>query len=164
MRAWPFVAIPLAWVLQVLLAGRFGPLNAVPDLPLLLAAFAGLLMGPETGAATGFFVGLLQDLSFSRYVGLHALSKAAGGLAAGYLGKRVIPDALVVPFLVGFGVTFVDDLAALIILKTAGAGAFVLHRQMLVVTAGVYNAVLGPLAFMFLSRLCSRKPAVQGKV
>lgn len=164
MKAWPFAAIPLAWVLQVLLVGRFGPLNAVPDLCLLLAAFAGLLMGPETGAATGFFVGLLQDLSFSRYIGLHAMSKAAGGLAAGYLGRRVIPDALVVPFLVGFGVTLIDDLAALIILKAAGAGAFALHRQMLVLTAGVYNAVLGPPAYLFVSRLCSKKPAVQGKV
>lgn len=163
MKYWPLVAIPLSWILQVLLAARFGPINAIPDILLLLAAFSGLLMGPDAGAAMGFFAGLLQDISFGRYIGVHALSRAACGFVSGYAGKRVLPDSLAVPFLVGFGATLLDDLVSFVIFGVAGAGTFVLRRQMLVLTASAYNALLGPLAFMLVSRLSSGKPT-QGKM
>lgn len=164
MRYWGLIAIPAAWLVQAAVVGRAGPLAAVPDIPLLVAVFTGMTEGSDTGAAAGFCVGMLGDLSRSRYIGLHALSKAVAGYVAGIAGRRVFPDRLAVPFLCGLAASLANDVLLFVVLKIAGSGVTITSRISSILLAALYNGCLAPLVFLALFALEAKKPVIQGKM
>ncbi len=73
------------------------------NLILVLNVLAGLMAGPDIGAAAGFWGGLLVDLVTGRFLGLHALVGMATGYLAGAAGNRVYRNHFPVPSLVAAG-------------------------------------------------------------
>jgi rod shape-determining protein MreD len=75
------------------------------DLSPLLVAFVGLLCGSTVGAAAGFAVGLLVDLSLVQTLGLTSLVFTLVGYWCGRLRELRDPQAALTPLLVGTGAT-----------------------------------------------------------
>jgi rod shape-determining protein MreD len=75
------------------------------DLSPLLVAFVGLLCGSTVGAAAGFAVGLLVDLSLVQTLGLTSLVFTLVGYWCGRLRELRDPQAALTPLLVGAAAT-----------------------------------------------------------
>jgi rod shape-determining protein MreD len=75
------------------------------DLSPLLVAFVGLMCGSTVGAATGFAVGLLVDLSLVQTLGLTSLVFTLVGYWCGRLRELRDPQAALTPLLVGAAAT-----------------------------------------------------------
>jgi rod shape-determining protein MreD len=71
------------------------------DVSPLVVAFVGLQCGSIAGAATGFGVGLLVDLTLLQTLGLTSLIFTVVGYGAGRLRELRDPQAALVPLLVG---------------------------------------------------------------
>jgi rod shape-determining protein MreD len=71
------------------------------DLSPLVVAFVGLQCGSVTGAATGFGIGLLVDLTLLQTLGLTSLIFTVIGYGAGRLRELRDPQAALTPLLVG---------------------------------------------------------------
>ncbi len=75
----------LALVVQVGVLDQIVVLGAHPDVMIVLAASAGLVLGAERGATLGFFLGLVADLVLPSPYGLSALAYVFIAFGAGLL-------------------------------------------------------------------------------
>ena len=66
---------------------RFG---LAPDLGMAVLYFIGLLAGPIEGALAGVAVGLLLDIASAGLIGFSGITRGIVGLAAGYMGSRIL--------------------------------------------------------------------------
>lgn len=93
----------------VIVLFQIGAVSEVPvfgvnaDLSPLLVAFVGLLCGSTLGAATGFAVGLLVDLTLLQTLGLTSFVFTLIGYWCGRLRELRDPQAALTPLLVGGG-------------------------------------------------------------
>ncbi len=76
-------------------------LGVAIDLSPLVVAFVGLQCGSVAGAATGFGIGLLVDLTLVQTLGLTSLIFTTIGYGAGRLRELRDPQAALTPLLVG---------------------------------------------------------------
>ncbi|MGH2853690.1 MAG: rod shape-determining protein MreD [Solirubrobacteraceae bacterium] len=76
-------------------------LGVAIDLTPLVVAFVGLQCGSVAGAATGFGIGLLVDLTLVQTLGLTSLIFTVIGYGAGRLRELRDPQAALTPLLVG---------------------------------------------------------------
>jgi rod shape-determining protein MreD len=76
-------------------------LGVAIDLTPLVVAFVGLQSGAIVGAATGFAIGLLVDLTLVQTLGLTSLIFTVIGYGAGRLRELRDPQAALTPLLVG---------------------------------------------------------------
>lgn len=65
-------------------------LFGIPDSDLLVTLFTGIFLGPYYGAVVGLIIGFLQDILFSKIVGLSSLSLFIMGIASGYIKENFI--------------------------------------------------------------------------
>jgi rod shape-determining protein MreD len=129
-----------------------GLAGVAPDVPLALAVMVALRRGPETGCLTGFFAGLLQDLTGPGLVGIQALTKALTGFVAGFAGGRfTVRDPLVqVPGLVLL--TVVEGLLRFGVLQLFHFPTDLLDVMMQVILPqALFNGVLGAAALFGLA-------------
>jgi len=92
-----FLAVSGGTLVQGTVVPVLGIGGVVPDLPLVLVVLLALRLGPETGCAVGFALGLLQDAIVGGPLGLQALSKAVVGFATGDLPRWWLVTNPVVP-------------------------------------------------------------------
>lgn len=116
-----------------------------PDVMLVVAVAAGIVAGPERGAATGFAAGLLSDLFLQTPLGLSALAFSLVGFAVGSVQSGVIRAAWWIPPLT----TLVASAAGVALYAVLGAivgRAEFVRPELALVAAGVgaMNAVLAP--------------------
>ncbi len=64
-----------------------------PDLAVAVVYIIGLLTGPMEACLAGIALGLVQDIGSSSLLGLNAFTRGLIGLAAGFLGIRVLDIA-----------------------------------------------------------------------
>jgi rod shape-determining protein MreD len=77
-------------------ATLFNPISLAgikPDLGLAVVYIIGLLTGPLEACLAGMALGLIQDIGSASLLGLNAFTRGLAGLAAGYLGSRVLDIA-----------------------------------------------------------------------
>jgi rod shape-determining protein MreD len=102
-RYWILTGILLfAYLIQSVVAIYLSIGNITPDIMLVVVLSYGLLFGWEVGLVAGVVGGLLVDLTFSRYIGLHVLSLALIGLVAGLVEEKVFKDNLLLAPIAGF--------------------------------------------------------------
>lgn len=103
MRYWILTGILLlAYLIQSVVAMYLAVGNISPDIVLIVVISYGLLFGWEVGLVAGIVSGLLIDLTFSRYIGLHVLSLGLIGLSAGLVEENVFKDNLLLAPIAGF--------------------------------------------------------------
>lgn len=88
----------------------FGIGGVVPDLPVVLVVLLALRWGSESGCLLGFALGLVEDVLAGGPLGLHAVSKALIGFAAGELPRWVLVSRPVVPVAAAVLATVADGL------------------------------------------------------
>jgi rod shape-determining protein MreD len=103
----PALLARVAALSVVIVFFQIGVVSEVPvfgvnaDLSPLLVAFVGLLCGSTLGAATGFAVGLLVDLTLLQTLGLTSFVFTLIGYWCGRLRELRDPQAALTPLLVG---------------------------------------------------------------
>jgi rod shape-determining protein MreD len=92
----------LAYLIQSVVAVYLSVGNITPDIVLIVVLSYGLLFGWEVGLIAGVLGGLLVDLTFSRYIGLHLLTLGLVGFVAGLVEEKVFKDNLLLAPIAGF--------------------------------------------------------------
>lgn len=145
------ISITLAVVVQAALVPFIAIQGIKPDLLLVITVTAGLLYGKEAGFGTGFFAGLLQDLSSGNVFGLNVIPKIAVGFGFGLAERRVFKDNLFLPAL---AVAFASLLTGIFVfIFVALQGYFVDWKGALlhtIIPIMLYNTIISiPVHFIF---------------
>src|SRR3970282_780122 len=116
------------WLVRVPVWGQI----ADPAIPLIIAIS---FRRPDWGPVVGLGVGLLQDLLFGGSLGLFALSKLIVGHGAGVLGRTVLVDQPLLPWIVTALATVLQQVILVIVLAVtdllAVVPAFAVTRLLL---------------------------------
>lgn len=89
-----FGIIVVALLLQTSVFSFFPLYGVYPNVTLVVVISFGLLRGPYSGLAFGFFTGLLTDVLSGQLIGLGGLICACLGLIAGQGGVRLVRESL----------------------------------------------------------------------
>ncbi len=140
--------------------------GAKPDLLMVIVACWALLYGPQEGFVAGLTAGLVQDLTFGRYIGLHALTKTLAGFAAGVAESKIFKETIWVPTAaVGLAV-FAQEVAVWLCLRVLGVTAPVSSLVSVVLPGAGYSALLAPLIyrqlFLYRARELAREKEAAG--
>ncbi|MFP4329872.1 MAG: rod shape-determining protein MreD [Spirochaetaceae bacterium] len=147
------------------LLSQFGTYIAIggvkPDLLLILLVFYANSEGPLRAQTSGIVGGIVEDLMSLSPFGFHLLLRTTLAFIFGQSRNKIFLDPLVMPALMVLAATLVKGLLAL----TAGAlfriesvTTYILSTSFLIEIG--YNALLGPLLFLFygfLKRLVGTK-------
>ena len=125
-----------------------------PDLALAILYIIGLLTSPAEAALAGMAIGLVQDIGSAGLIGFTGIIRGLEGLAAGFLGARVldISSPVMVLFLTAFSLAqgiFISFFLQI----TYGSVPFLAMMGGRVLPQALYTGILG----FFLLRLISRK-------
>lgn len=93
------VEILLCFLLQTTIFQWFSLARVVPNLLLILTATAGLTKGRKEGLLTGFFCGLLIDLSYGSIVGLYAFIFMTIGYLNGFCHRIFVKENMTIPLI-----------------------------------------------------------------
>lgn len=130
-----------------------------PDAPLLIAVVAGLTAGPERGAVTGFFAGLLADLFLPSPFGLSALVYCLVGFAVGSFQTGILRSAWWIPVLTAFGGSAAGIVLYAVLGATVGETEMVGPRLPLIaLLVGLMNAALAPAAMRLMAWVVKAGP------
>lgn len=92
-------AMVVALALQTTVLNSVAIGDIKPDLVLVVALCAGLMVGPGTGALIGAVAGLLEGYAQGAHVGSLGLSRAIAAFLAGTVETHVMPDNVIVPMI-----------------------------------------------------------------
>lgn len=120
-----------------------------PDLLLVIVVLSAVLKGKRTGAAVGFAYGFLEDLIIGKYIGSQALTKMVTGYIIGHLERKVFPDNIFIPVVVGFAGTLLHHFLFMITLVFLGSFDIYTLKNYLSLTlaAGLYNMCVAILIY-----------------
>lgn len=88
----------LNFIFQTTILPHLSVMGVVPNTSLIIIVIIALLRGKYSGAFTGLIAGLLQDMMFSKVIGINALIYFLIGYAVGLLDDKVFKENLVLPF------------------------------------------------------------------
>lgn len=149
MRRWPLLlAAAAAFALETAVLRRW----SVPlDLTLLVAAFAGFLMGPEWGAGLGFAGGLAWGLLSGGLTGLPAGAATVAGWCCGVVSPRFYRESPVMHAGVGALATIAFEASGLLFAWLFADAGF--HSSWKVFGAHLLaNSAAAPAVFLALGR------------
>lgn len=87
------------FIFQTTILPNFTIAGVAPNTALILIIIVALLKGKYKGAFIGLAAGLLQDMFFSKIIGINALIFFLIGYIAGMLDNRTFKQGLIVPFI-----------------------------------------------------------------
>lgn len=131
--------------------GFFSQLRIVDgqiDILPLVALAAGFLTGPTGGAATGFGMGLLSDITLDTPLGLTSMLLTVVGEIGGRVGNVRDPEGIIVPMATGTVVTFGTLVAGgllQLLLGAPSAASFDLLRA--VVLTSLLSGLIAPIIY-----------------
>lgn len=150
--------VVLMLLLQVTVFPHLRIEGVAPDLGLLVAVAVGYHDSAEAGAITGFCAGFAFDLFLETPVGLHALSYAIVGYAAGVLEGGLLRSPRWMPTLLGA----LGGLAGGLIFVGVGylVGVDAVKGTQAITTisiAALYDALLAPFVFLLVVAAIGRR-------
>ena len=152
MRYWAvMVLVVAAFALQITVSNHLSIAGVAPDLLLVLTLSFGLLFGWEVGAGVGLAGGLLLDLAFGRYVGLHGLALGVTGLLVGLMESTVVKDNLFLPTVAGVLGNLMARTITLVVLLFMQKPVLLAFRSDILISTA-YNAVLCAIIYPWLYR------------
>ncbi|MBP3284561.1 MAG: rod shape-determining protein MreD [Clostridia bacterium] len=110
MKKWTLTLIViLTYLLQTSVIPEFSINGIYPNLFLVVTCGLSFLFGSTIGAVNGFCLGLLNDFSQGRCVGLYAFLSMYIGMILGQFNKRFFKDNYVVAIIfIGFATVFYE--------------------------------------------------------
>lgn len=149
------VLIALAnFILQTVLAPYLRIFGVAPNTALILTVVIAMLGGTERGLAFGLTAGVLQDLFFSKALGIHTLIYGLLALGVGLMESRLFKDNRLTPAVLTIGATLAFYMISYFVFYLADDVAGILYmltRQFPV--EAVYNTFV---CLLFYRRLFSK--------
>jgi rod shape-determining protein MreD len=142
-------------ILQTSLIAKVSIFGSKASLPLALTVSVALMKGSFHGEITGFFSGLLCDLSSgSPFIGIQTLSQVLVGYFTGLMRVRFYSESIVTQSIFGFSATLIDKLISLLILTVllSGFPSPRLQPQVLLLTA-IINSLLTIIVFRISTKI-----------
>jgi len=137
-----------AYLLQSIVAIYLSIGHITPDIVLIVVLSYGLLFGWEAGLVAGVVGGLLVDLTFSRYIGLHVLSMSLIGFVAGMVEEKVFKDNLLLAPIAGFFGSLANHLILMLVLALYGwQFNFVESLRTTIVPSALYDMVIAVVVY-----------------
>jgi len=103
-----FIAVTVAFVLQLSVMPQFKLLGIQPDLILVVAIVVAVQDGPVEGAVVGFLGGMLLDIASPQVMGVSAFTKALAAFLAGVLKDFFMTYSALLPVLLIFLLSFFE--------------------------------------------------------
>ena len=141
------LVIFVAFLLQVTVFVEIHPLGVAPELPLLVAIYAGREGGADRGAYAGFAAGLLYDLELATPFGLWALTSCVVAYVMGVITENLHrPSGLLAT--ISTGLATVGGVMGFAVLASLLGEEGLLDAELIRVAllVGVVNLALSPLA------------------
>jgi rod shape-determining protein MreD len=151
----PALKVPLvvivALVLQASLLADLRVLDVSAELMMLLPICAGVLAGPDRGAAVGFVAGVALDLLLSTPFGMSALAYTLIGYLAGLVQGTILRAAWWIPVLVAAGASAAGVLVYVLVASGVGQSGLVNGRLWTIMgVVTLFNGVLSAAALPVL--------------
>lgn len=133
----------IALVFQSTLFAHLTIAGVKPDLVLILVILFSFLNGSRKGAAVGAIGGLMQDLLFGQYLGLNMVTKFFVGFSFGFLERKIYKENLLIPILVVFAGSFVNDIIYYFFRSTVSTlPDYVVSIEEITIYMALYNSLL----------------------
>lgn len=87
------------FIFQTTILPHFSIAGVTPNTALIIVVIVALLKGKYKGAFIGLVAGLLQDVFFSKIIGINALIFFLIGYVVGLLDNKTFKEGLILPFL-----------------------------------------------------------------
>lgn len=146
------VPIQVAWIHHI-------AINDVrPDICLALACLLGFLRGERHGLLLGLSIGFAQDLASTGDLWLNMLTKGAGGMVAGLVGRRLVQGTMLSFVMLVLSVSCLSGVLFLFAGRSVGtfADEFVLVRSVLLPQAAYDSVFAAGLYWLLAGRLGTR--------
>lgn len=154
---WGIILIIVTYVLQTSVVSYFRIFQVQPDLMLILVLSYAFFKGPRSGATTGFFGGLIEDLVSLRGFGINALSRTIVGYLSGLLEKTVFVGNIYLFILVVVAMTLVNQLVYMGLIFIVGYTVpFTLVLWRFALPSALYTGLVASFLYLILEKLWFR--------
>ena len=149
-----FILIVITALIETSIFSNMYFLPAMPDILLLTLLFVSIKNGSLVGELTGFSSGIVLDCLSATPFGLNALIRTIIGYIFGLFHISIETSGVFIPALLGFVATLIKAIILLLI-------SFFYTEQILIYSIFssslwaecIFNAILAPIVFKFLSLL-----------
>jgi len=118
-----------------------------PDLVTVVVACWGLLYGPREGFLAGLGAGLVQDLLFTRYIGLFALAGALAGFLTGTVESKIFKESVWVSTAAVGVAVLGHEFVVWVLLRGLGVPAPALSLLTVALPGALYSTVFAPFVY-----------------
>ena len=151
-RIFLFLAMFIAFLLQVAVLPQFKILGVQPDLILVVAVTIAIQEGPIDGAIVGFFGGMLQDIVGPMVMGVGALTKTLAAFFAGLLKDFFMTYSILLPVILVFIFSLIEPSMHHVALVILGQEELPPFQITVILLAAIYNVVLVFIVYPILRR------------
>lgn len=118
-----------------------------PNIPFVMLMFVALMRGPLFALYIGVGIGLLQDVLYGTYLGMHAFTYAAMGYFAGTTFQSYWTRQFMVVILIILGYTVLSELTSYGLSRLFGQGHYdmmsaFLHAVRMMIWNGIFGLLL----------------------
>lgn len=133
--------------------------NVLPNTALIIIVIISILNGRKKGITAGVLAGLLQDLFFSRAIGVNTLIYVLIGYVIGGLEKKLFKDNYLTPiFLISLSTLFYHVIYFVIMYFLKSDIGFMFMLEKIFLVEFIYNCVIGIFIYrIFYKNLYSHK-------
>ncbi|UNC90921.1 rod shape-determining protein MreD [Candidatus Contubernalis alkaliaceticus] len=121
-----------------------------PDLLLIVVVCFSIMWGSREGALVGVTAGLIQDILFSRFLGVFALTKMLAGYLSGFTEKNIYRDFVLGPMLVVLVMTLLQEGLVYILSGELTRLSLGTVFMQIILPKALYNFCLTPFIYLFI--------------
>lgn len=153
-----FIFFALYFYIALTIQGLF-PVNTniVPDFILLGIISIACIGGEKDGLIAAILGGLLQDFSTALSGGFFTLIKCALALLVSLIRFIMVPDLIIIPFLLGFTATLLQEWGFYGITNVAHWKILYYSFKDHIFPSAIINASIAPLIFLFFQKIVYAK-------
>ncbi|SKC64479.1 rod shape-determining protein MreD [Maledivibacter halophilus] len=154
-----FVIIIINFILQSTVFQHFRIGGILPNTALIIVVSISILSGRKKGVTAGIIAGILQDIFFSKAIGINILIYSFLGYLIGGLESRLFKDNYITPLILMILSTFFYHGIYFVLMH------FLRHRvdyisilRTVIFTESIYNSIVGILIYrIFFNRVYGYK-------
>lgn len=138
-----FFILILNFIVQTTVLQHFSIAHVVPNTALIIIITISLLKGKYKGAFIGLIAGLLQDILFSKIIGINALIYFLIGYVTGLLNNKVFKESIALPFLtVAVSTLSYHIMYYLFMLFLSRDVSFLMMMKNIALKEAIYNSII----------------------
>ncbi len=137
------LTIVINFIIQTSFLQNIEIIGVKPNTAIIIIVSYAILRGDLEGAIFGFFVGLMQDIFFGRYIGLYALLGMLTGFVCGKPFKDFYPENYLLSFfLVAISIVSYEFIFYFVNFLFRGKVELGLYLRKVIIPEAVYTTIL----------------------